>query len=315
MHAIGFGPRFVVNRKAPRSTVFDFSGGVLPPGARFARGSAATCYDASGTIVQVAADVARFDRDPVTLAPRGLLIEPSGSNAVSRSTDWSDGYWLKAALSVSAGALIEASGTGTHSVRQATGDVPYTAGQPVTLSVIASERAGSAKRYLALSLGGTPTFSATTFAIFDLATGSATVTGSGSATTYPARGGGWLCALTASAVVSSTVQQTVVRLTNSATALVSYSGDGTSGIDATHVQAEQGIVATSRIVTAGGAGTRAADVLTLDWRSRGVADGTIGVRYGFDDGSTQDATMSVAGGTAAVPTTLARRWLRRVAKI
>ena len=62
-------------------------------------------------------------------------------------------------------------------------------------------------------------------------------------------------------------------------------------------------------------GTRAADTLVLDWRSRGVGDGTIGVRYGFDDGSTQDVAAVVAGGMATVPTTLARRWIRRVQKL
>ncbi len=314
MHAIGFGPRFVVNRRGQRDTLFDFSGGVLPPGASLARGSAATCYDASGAIVSVAANGARFDRDPVTGALRGLLIEPAGSNAVARSTDWTDSYWSMTGLSASAATLIETSASGVHSVRQAVGDIGYTAGQAVSVSMIASERSGSAKRYLLVSMG-TLAFSTLTFAIFDLASGGVTASANCTAMTYPAGGGAWLCLVSATPAATAAAQQIILRFNTSATVIGTYTGDGTSGLNVTHLQVEAGSMATSRIVTGASAGTRAADVLTLDWRVRGVSDGTIGVRYGFDDGSSQDATMSVAGGTATVPVTLARRWLRRAQKI
>jgi len=315
MHAIGFGPRFTVNRGVRRSTVFDFSGGALPPGASLSRASAATCYDAGGAIVSHAANVGRFDRHPVTGALRGLLIEPAATNALARSTDWSDGYWSKSTVTVSAGVLIETAANGAHSVRQTTGDVSYSAGQPVTASVIAGERSGSAKRYLVLSLGTTPVFSATTFAIFDLASGGVTAFGNGTAATFPAGGGAWLCVFSATPVAAASAQQIVLRVNASATAIAGYVGDGASGLNVTHLQIEAGTAATSRIVTGASAATRAPDVLLLDWRSRGVADGTVGVRYGFDDGSTQDSTLSVSGGTATVPVTLARRWIRRIHKI
>ncbi len=314
MHAIGFGPRFAVNRGGAH-TVFDFSGGVLPPGAALARASVATCYDASGAIVSVAADGARFDHDPVTGALRGLLIEPAATNTLARSTDWSDGYWLKTGLSASAGVLIETVASGGHAVRQTIGDTGFTAGQAVSLSAIASERGGSAKRYLLLVIGAAPSFSASTFAIFDLAHGVVTASGNCTAAAYPAGGGAWLCVASATPVASAAGQQIALRLNASATAIVGYGGDGTSGLNVSHIQIEAGAVATSRIVTGAGAGSRAADVLTLDWRSRGVGDGTIAVRYGFDDGSSQDATLVVVGGTASVPATLARRWLTHVQKL
>lgn len=315
MHAIGFGPRFTVNRGGSPSTLFDFSGGVLPPGARLARASAATCTDASGAIVAVAADVARFDRDPVTGAFRGLLIEAAGANAIGRSTDWTDSYWSKSTLTTTAEALIETAATGTHSVRQAAGDVSYGAGETMTVSAIVRERSGSAKRYLVMSIGSAPTFATATFAIFDAASGTVAISANCTAAAYPAGGGAWLCVVTATPVAAASGQQIVLRLNASAAAIASYVGDGTSGLTVTHVQIEAGAAATSRIVTAAGAGTRAADVLTLDWRARGVADGAISVRYGFDDGSSQDAGMAVAGGTASVPVTLARRWITRVQKL
>ncbi|WP_404372590.1 hypothetical protein AB5I39_06290 [Sphingomonas sp. MMS24-J45] len=315
MHAIGFGARFAVNRGVRPSTVFDFSRGVLPAGARLARASPATCYTASGAIVSVAADGARFDRDPVTGALRGLLIEPAATNLFARSTDWSDGYWLKSGVAASASVLTETTINGAHSVRQATSDINYVAGQAISVSLIAAERSGSAKRYLAITLGTVPAFSGSSFAIFDLANGAVTVAANCNAAATPAGGGAWLCVASATPVQATTGQQIVVRLNAASGAIASYVGDGTSGLSVTHVQIEAGATATSRIVTGATAETRAADVLTLDWRSRGVSDGAIGVRFGFDDGSSQDTSMTVASGIATVPVTLARRWITRVQKI
>lgn len=66
---------------------------------------------------------------------------------------------------------------------------------------------------------------------------------------------------------------------------------------------------TSPISTDAVAATRAGDVLTLDWGGQGVANGTIAVRYMFDDRSIQTLATTIAGGVSVVPTTLARRHL------
>jgi len=71
-------------------------------------------------------------------------------------------------------------------------------------------------------------------------------------------------------------------------------------------QLEVGGMATSLIRTSGSAQSRAADVLTLDWGSKGVADGTRTVRYRFDDGSHADLPAQISGGLATVPTPLPR---------
>ena len=80
------------------------------------------------------------------------------------------------------------------------------------------------------------------------------------------------------------------------------------------LQLEQGMAATSYIATEATSATRAADRLTLDWRRKGVPDGAMLVRYGFDDGSSQLVETVVAGGVAVVPTDLARPWLRNAAR-
>jgi hypothetical protein len=48
----------------------------------FARASTATYYNSSGLIASAASGAPRFDYDPVTLAPRGLLLEEQRTNEV-----------------------------------------------------------------------------------------------------------------------------------------------------------------------------------------------------------------------------------------
>ncbi len=55
---------------------------VLPAGWAFNRTTAGWHFDATGTLVQAAADVTRFDHDPATLACRGLLLEEPRTNSI-----------------------------------------------------------------------------------------------------------------------------------------------------------------------------------------------------------------------------------------
>ncbi|ACJ01349.1 hypothetical protein [Rhodospirillum centenum] len=58
---------------------WDLAGG-LPAGISFLRGSAATCVDAAVRIVPIPANGPRFDHDPATGKPLGLLIEGPRTN-------------------------------------------------------------------------------------------------------------------------------------------------------------------------------------------------------------------------------------------
>jgi hypothetical protein len=53
-----------------------------PAGWVFNRTTAGWCFDATGTLAQVAADTPRFDHDPATLACRGLLLEEARTNGI-----------------------------------------------------------------------------------------------------------------------------------------------------------------------------------------------------------------------------------------
>ena len=60
----------------------DPAGPTYPAGWTFNRGSAGWCFDATGALVQVAADTPRFDYDPITRARRGILLEEARTNTI-----------------------------------------------------------------------------------------------------------------------------------------------------------------------------------------------------------------------------------------
>lgn len=68
------------------STFWDFTKGPLLPTVSFTRASTGWRTNSSGVLVPETTDVARFEYDPVTLAPRGLLIEAAATNGIRNST-------------------------------------------------------------------------------------------------------------------------------------------------------------------------------------------------------------------------------------
>ena len=79
-------------RNKPR-VAYDFLSGSLPSNMTFSRASNATMFDSTGSIITAANNVPRFDHDPVSLAPRGLLVEGQRTNLCTRSyqiASWTD---------------------------------------------------------------------------------------------------------------------------------------------------------------------------------------------------------------------------------
>lgn len=66
----------------------DFTTGVLDPRLTFTRSGTATFINASGLVATASNNVARFDHDPTTLTPKGLLIEGSATNLLN----WSESF-------------------------------------------------------------------------------------------------------------------------------------------------------------------------------------------------------------------------------
>lgn len=294
---------------------FDFSGGVMPVGATLARASPGTRRDAAGALVGEAAGVARFDHQALTGdavtgagsgAVRGLLIEDAATNTWAHSDDvsaWAD----VGCAGTTADLLIEDATTGAH-YRQASATV--TAGETWTLSGLVGEVAGSAKRYLRLRIAGI--VAAAQDLVIDAADGAILASGGFVATgTQRVAPNEWMW--WATIAVTTTGSASLRAYLNDQFGLTSTTraGDGAARLRLRGCQAEQGAAATSRIATGAAAVARAADVVTLDWGGRGVADGERAVTYQFDDDSVQVMTTIVAGGVAVVPV-LARARVRRV---
>jgi hypothetical protein len=82
-------------RVLPRLTL-DFTTGVLDPRVTVTRAlNTATAINSSGFVAVVNADLPRFDYDPVTLAPKGLLIEEARTNVILQSNTFTSATWTK----------------------------------------------------------------------------------------------------------------------------------------------------------------------------------------------------------------------------
>ena len=73
---------------------FTAMGDTLDSRFTFTRSSTTSTYiNSSGLVATAGTNVPRFDYDPTTLSPRGLLIEGSASNIATYSNDFSNAIW------------------------------------------------------------------------------------------------------------------------------------------------------------------------------------------------------------------------------
>jgi hypothetical protein len=316
MGAIGFGPRLALGPSA-RAASFDLRS-ALPPGASFTRASAATRFDANGLLVVEPADAPRFDCrwTGAGWSAAGLLIEPAATNLIARSTAPTDPSWVTTELVSSAGEA-DLSGGATAAKMTATpitaahyespgSSVSFVAGTTYCFSRYV--RPGSATR--CQIIGTAAAFAANAYLDFLLTEAGSVSANSGFLGSWiEPLAGGWYRvagAVVANASASGTNSSLIALIDSGGAArLPSIAGAGLNYVT-TGAQTEIGARPSSLIVTGAGPGTRAADACSLPWGSVGVPDGARTIRYGFDDGSTQDVATMIAGGMAAVPTNLAR---------
>ncbi len=312
MIAIGFGPSLTTHRMSG-DAAFDFTSGVLPPGATLTRASIGSRFDAGGVLRIESSDVARFDHNPATSILRGLLIEPEQTNEVLMSEDIGGASWTRLQSPEISGNVADAP-TGVPTADSLSdANVDQYSGVSQTFAAVAArtvslfirkDTTGRTMRFTVVR-GGPPLSDLA----LDTATGDVKLSGPGAISGAAHDCGAfWRLVLVNNVAYDSLV----IFPAAGASASWTYSAGATGAAIVWGVQAERGARASSYIPTDTMTVTRAADVLTLDWGRFAVPDGPLPLRYLFDDGSSQDAMATVTDGLATVPTTLARPWLRRV---
>ena len=241
----------------------NFSSWLTALGGTFSRASTASYYNSAGVLSSAANDTLRFDYDPVTLAPKGILLEGARTNLLTYSQTFSDASWSKQDISVSSNAGTAPDGTNTASkLVEANGGsvnpslyrafIP-TNGVTYTYSVFAKKAERTRLNFYNNAAAGLA-WNCT----FDLNSGTATGTGASILNV----GNGWfLCSVTVTStgVDSSNIQNRVYPAAGG----LPYAGDGTSGLYVWGAQLEAGAFASSYIPTTSGTVTRAADSLTF----------------------------------------------------
>lgn len=288
----------------------------------FTRSSAATRVNASGLVESVTANTPRFDYDPVTLAPKGLLVEEQRTNLLVRSEEFDNAAWTKTAVSVVANAAT--SPDGTVDADRLIGDTTAT-GHILTQVGVASAASGTtytASVYLKaegygfafVALNGTG-YSTPQYISVNLSTGATAIT-NGTPTAFAAINSGngwWRVIVTATTDVAAGTVQFDVRPSNDGVwANRNTAQNGTSGIFLYGAQLEAGAFATSYIPCVASQVTRTADIATItganfsQWYNQ--SEGTFVVDWTGPTAVTVSAlgAVSVSDGTINERVTLRR---------
>jgi hypothetical protein len=204
----------------------------------------------------------RFDYDPVTLAPRGLLIEEQRTNLLLRSEEFDNVYWTATGATITANSvvspdgtadadsLVEDTGTSTHRVF-ATPSCSASTTYTYTVYVKAAGR--TQVRIIETTLLG---------AIFDLSAISVIGTDAGVTASIQDAGNGWRrCRITATTGGAQTLYVAQIQAADAGNQ--TYTGNGTTALYLYGAQLEAGAFATSYIPTVASQVTRAADVAAI----------------------------------------------------
>jgi len=258
-------------RVLPRMAL-DFTTGVLDSRVTVARAlNTATRINSSGLVEGVNANLPRFDYDPVTLAPRGLLIEEARANLLLQSSDLTQAAWVLTNATATLTAIGPDGATNSASV------LTSTAGNATALqSITSASAARSTTCYIKRR------------------------TGSGVVEMTQNNGTTW----TAINVTSSWTRVSIASatLTNPVVGLrIVTSGDA---VDVALFQCETGAFATSAIPTTTTSLTRNADVVSMtgtnfsSWYN--ASEGAFVVEaLRYDNVARTAAAFDVDDGTAA----------------
>jgi hypothetical protein len=282
--AVGFIPYGVSGVTSPPSLELSFTRSqTLDPRITFTRSTTATFTGSDGLIQTAAIDAPRFDYNPTTLAPLGLLIEEQRVNLLTYSEQFDNAAWTKTRSSITANTVVAPDGaltgdtfaddtaSGTHLIRTATiTSAPTTSA--VTATIYAKQNDQSNLFILYVTGDSDSSAYGRVASTFNLSTG--VVAGSNAvngatftSSSITAVGNGWYrCSVTGT--VGSTASPTGVRFVAgfataaNASVASTYAGTGQS-IYIWGAQLEAGAFATSYIPTVASQVTRSADIAVM----------------------------------------------------
>ena len=255
----------------------NFLSGTLDSRITFTRSTTGTFVGSNGLIQTAAINAPRFDYNPATLSPRGLLIEEQRTNSVVHSEELDNGAWHKDHITLTVNAATAPSGTTTAEkaipnngedltaishgvVRQ---NVNHTAGATLTFSVFAKQAEfNHVELYFSEGTGSTNLarvrYSLVDGSIVTAPTVEGTFTNA-SSTSTPFGNDWYRFTLTFTTAGASAVGRARIAIRDSVITI----GNGTSGILLWGAQVEEGAFATSYIPTVASTVTRTRDLAVM----------------------------------------------------
>ena len=246
---------------------------VVDPRITFTRSSTATFVGSNGLIQTAAVNTPRLDYDPVTRAPKGLLIEEQRTNLLLQSQSLTTSWSSDGTATMAANQTTSPDGTVNASQLQyGTNKYRYQVATTVTSTVYAYSI------YAKLGTGGNSTFTATAGsvgAVFNLSTQTTSSVTATSASITSVGNGWYRCSIVFTAAGTSTT--------------IGFEMLGAFTTGQGHyfygAQLEAGAFATSYIPTVASQVTRTADVATMtgtnfsNWYNQ--SEGTFAAEFSF----------------------------------
>ena len=254
-------------------------------GGTFSRSTTATYTNSAGLLASAAINALRFDHNPVTLAPLGILLEGPSTNLQTYSAAIGITGWSASGYTATANAIEAPDGNTTATQLAESGSTTifdinesftFSNTTTYTASYFIAPRGGSQYVTIAFAGSGVPAY-----AIFDVINGIVTQTrtiGAGPTIVDATISGPWTvagvnffrCALTVTVASGSTTNAIYVNGTSTATyagsdgaARQTYTGNAANGLYVGLGQVEQLGLASSYIPATTAAVTRAQDNLTI----------------------------------------------------
>lgn len=241
---------------------------VLDPRITFARASTATYVGSDGLVKTAAANVPRFDHNPVTGEGFGLLIEEAKTNLLNYSEQFDNAYWTKTNATVTtnsatnlapdgtatADLLLETTTNGIHAVSRA---YSFTVGVTYTFSIFVKP---SGRSIIDVETGNNTILPLRAY--FDLSTETVNVI-SGTASIEKFPNGWYRCSCTSATGATATTSTNVNFIITSTGTTTTYAGDVTKGLFLWGAQVEASNSVSSYIPVVASTVTRAADLVEL----------------------------------------------------